>query len=185
MARGRPQVTFNKGHKVLPSMFFRATTSPVLYHRQLDKRCRSHISPLLPKNHFYWSHHIGLEPKSKLHLSTAPRPLNVLRTIGNITPLVNHKNPSEEMWDLEFGFQTIRKIENPTSPQNDVCTKMILEWFGEIFFIWCKWWIYERFFKVLCGRVLLWKWIFQWQSKSKHFLIYPFFTETGLAWAVK
>ena len=30
-------------------------------------------------------------------LSTAPRPLNVLRTIGNITPLVNHKNPSEEM----------------------------------------------------------------------------------------
>ena len=99
MARGRPQVTFNKGHKVLPSMFFRATTSPVLYQRQLDKRSGSHISSLLPKNHFYWSHHIiGLKPK--LHLSTAPRPLNVLRTIGNITSLVNHKNPSEEMWDI-------------------------------------------------------------------------------------
>ena len=123
MARGRPQVTFNKGHKVLPSMFFRATTSPVLYQRQLDKRSGSHISPLLPKNHFYWSHHIiGLKPK--LHLSTAPRPLNVLRTIGNITSLVNHKNPSEEMWDLEFGLQ---KTPNPTFPQKDVCYKISIQ----------------------------------------------------------
>ena len=104
MARGRPQVTFNKGHKVLPSMFFRATTSHVLYQRHLDKRSGSHISPLLPKSHFYWSHHIGLKPKSKLHLSTAPRPLNVLRTIGNITPLVNHKTLLKRcgIWNLAF-----------------------------------------------------------------------------------
>ena len=101
-------------------MFFRATTSHVLYQRHLDKRSGSHISPLLPKNHFYWSYHIELKPKSKLHLSTAPRPLNILRTIGNITPLVNHKTLLKRcgIWNLAFRRHQIPPFRKKMFCQN-------------------------------------------------------------------